>query len=79
MTLRHTCRAVLCCAVLCCVPAAIAVLEYCPEWRPGTNNQGVTAADRPEPMLNIFSELTLDEYKAGEGGNGCLTTDCEFL
>jgi hypothetical protein len=40
-------------------------LEYCPPWRPGTNNQGVTAAERPEPLLNVFSELTLEEYTAG--------------
>jgi hypothetical protein len=40
-------------------------LAACPEWPPSSTGQAVLAAQRAKAPLNVFSELTLEEYNAG--------------
>jgi hypothetical protein len=47
--------------------AAAAVPAGCPLWPPSATDQGLTSSDRPA-ALSVFSELTVDEYNAGEQG-----------
>jgi hypothetical protein len=44
---------------------AISHLAACPEWPPASTGQAVLAAQRAKAPLNVFSELTLEEYNAG--------------
>eukprot|EP00878_Enallax_costatus_P007873 GHUV01008238.1.p1 GENE.GHUV01008238.1~~GHUV01008238.1.p1 ORF type:complete len:438 (+),score=96.12 GHUV01008238.1:182-1495(+) len=43
---------------------AFTTAQDCPVWPPGSKGQGITAPERLRYPVNVFSELTLNEYNA---------------